>query len=288
MQGVLFVISLISSLIVVLGCVAILYINSDVWHLSDDTVFPYASGQALSNKVDVNVYKKDNFGVYKNSSIQALSDEVDVYKDNSGLPSFTNHKMICKSSTSYDWLSVSPRYTRPIRMDTKWVCDLYHEVKQMQSKQLTLLICNKDYLEVLVNWLAQAVLHAHHPVDSILIIATDSFTHQVMHHKGIHSVFISVDAVFNVTGIGKVQSIWMTKLAVVRLLSHWNYNVFAFDTDAVMLKNVQPLLDKFSTSDIVASTSTSPSKYYKKWKVPTMCMGAMFYKSSPATGSFVV
>ena len=270
-----------------LGGGAILYINNDVWHLSNDTVFPYVCGQALTTKVDVNVYKKDNIGVYKNSSIQALSDKVDVYKDDSGLPSFTNHKMICKSSTSYDWLSVSPCYTRPIRMDTKWVCDLYCEVKQMQSKQLTLLICNKDYLEVLVNWLAQAVLHAHHPVDSILIIATDSFTQDVMHHKGTHSVFISVDAVFNLTRIGKVERIWMTKLAVVRLLNHWNHNVFAFDTDAVTLKNVQPLLDKFSTSGIVASTSIHPWKYFKKWKVPTMCMGSIFYKSSPCSHRFI-
>ena len=271
-----------------LGGGAILYINNDVWRLSDDTVFPYASGQALSNKLDVNVYKKDNIGVYKNSSIQALSDKVDGYKDNSGLPSFTNHKMICKSSTSYDWLSVSPRYTRPIRMDTKWVCDLYHEVKQMQSKQLTLLICSKDYLEVLVNWLAQAVLHAHHPVDSILIIATDSFTQDVMHHKGIHSVFISVDAVVYLKGLSrKIEPIWITKLSVIRLLNHWNYNVLAFDTDALMMKDVQPLLDKFSTSDIVSSTSKHPLECFRKWKVPTMNVGAILYKSSPATGSFV-
>ena len=270
MQRVLFVISSI----VVLGVGAILYIKSDVGPLSDDTVLPYVSSSI------------DEVDVYESNNIQAVSDkvdQVDVYKNN-----ITNHKMICKSSTSYDQLSLTPLYTQPIRMDTKWVCDLYHEVKQMQSKQLTLLICSKSYLEVLVNWLAQAVLHAHYPADGILIIAFDSFTHHVMHHKGIHSVFISVDAVFNSKVNGIANRIWMTRLTVIRLLNHWNYNVLAFDTDALMLKNVQPLLDKFSTSDIVASSGTFPVECYNKWKAPTMCMGAIFYKSSPATGSFVI
>ena len=308
MQRVLFVISSI----VILGGGAILYIKSDARLLSNDTVFAYVSSstdkadvyessniQAVSDKVDqVDVYKNnsvqalsDKDDAYKSSNIQAVSDivdQVDVYKNNSGLPSSTNHKMICKSSTSYDHLSVAPRYTLPIRMDTKWVCDLYHEVKQMQSKQLTLLICNKSYLEVLVNWLAQAVLHAHYPVDSILIIAFDSFTQHVMHHKGIRSVFISVDAIFNSKVTNIAHRIWMTRLTVIRLLNHWNYNVLAFDTDALMLKSVQPLLDKFSTSDIVASSGTYPFECYNKWNAPTMCMGAIFYKSSPATGSFVI
>ena len=261
------------SSIVILGGGAIFYIKNDVWRFSDDTVFPYVSGQAPSD-------------VYKRSNIRARSDIVDqddVYKNN-----ITNHKMICKSSTSYDQLSVAPRYTQPIRMDTKWVCDLYHEVKQMQSKQVTLLICSNSYLEVLVNWLAQAVLHAHYPVDNILIIASDSFTHHVMRCKGIHSVFISVDVVFNPLKVNNiVNRIWTTKLTVIRLLNHWNYNVLSFDTDALMLKNVQPLLDKFSTSDIVASSGTFPVSCSKKWNAPTMCMGAIFYKSSPATGSFV-
>ena len=270
--------------------------NNSIQAISDkDDVYKSSNNQVVSDKVDQIVYKNktqsDKVDVYKSSNNQGVSDKVDqgdVYKNNSGLPSSTN-KMICKSSTSYDHLSVAPRYTLPIRMNTKWVCDLYHEVKQMQSKQLTLLICNKSYLEVLVNWLAQAVLHAHHPADNILIIAPDSFTHQVMQHKGIHSVFISADAVFDPLKVPGIASrIWMTKLTVIRLLNHWNYNVLAFDTDALMLKNVQPLLDKFSTSDIVASSGTYPFECSKKWKAPTMCMGAILYKSSPATGSFVI
>ena len=312
-------VSLVISSIVVLGVGALLYIKSDVRPLSDNTVFSSLSIstdkvdvykisniQPVSDGADQFVYKnktqsdkvvdKDNtihalsdkVDVYKSSNNQAVLDkvgQVDAYRNNSGLPSFTNHKIICKSSASYDHLSVAPGYAL---MDSKWVCDLYHEVKQMQSKQLTLLICNKSYLEVLVNWFAQAVLHAHYPVDSILIIATDSFTQDVMHRKGIHSVFISTDAVFNPSEVPGSKPIWMTKLTVIRLLNHWNYNVLAFDTDALMLKNVQPLLDKFSTSDIVASSTKYPYECSKKWKAPTMCMGAILFKSSPATGSFVL
>ena len=270
--------------------------NNSIQAISDKVDgYKSSNNQVVSDKVDKIVYKNktqsDKVDVYKSSNNQAVSDkvdQVDVYKNNSGLPSSTNRKTICKSSTSYDHLSLAPRFTLPIRMDTKWVCDLYHEVKQMQSKQLTLLICSESYLEVLVNWLAQAVLHAHYPVENILIIAFDSFTQRVMHHKGIHSVFISTDAIFNSKVNNIANRIWMTRLTVIRLLNHWNYSVLSFDTDALMLKNVQPLLDKFSTSDIVASSGTYPFECSKKWSAPTMCMGAIFYKSSPATGSFVI
>ena len=86
----------------------------------------------------------------------------------------------CESSVSYDNLTVLPDHTRPIKADTEWICNLYRTVKQFKERQLTLLVCNKDYLHVLINWLAHAILHAHYPANGILVIAFDSFTHQVM------------------------------------------------------------------------------------------------------------
>ena len=189
------------------------------------------------------------------------------------------------SSGSHDQLSVIPDYTKPISMDTRWVRDLRHAVKQLTGRQVTLLVCDKNYLEVLVNWLIHSILYASQPAESILIVAFDSFTHRVLQSKGFHSVYIAPDAVINSNPTSKFLAyIWVTRLTIIRMLNHWNYNVFVIDSDAIMMKNIQPLLDKLNTSDIIASGGYFPPKYHDKWNAPTMCMGTILIKSSPATG----
>ena len=186
-------------------------------------------------------------------------------------------------SNSYDQLSVIPNYTLPISMNVRWVNDLRREVEQLTGRQVTLLVCNKKYLDVLVNWLIYSILYASQPVESVLIIAIDFFSYSVLQRKGFHSVYISPAAVIK-PSFNWLSRIWMTRLTIIRLLNYWNFNVLVIDSDAIMLKNIHPLLDKFNTSDIIASSASHPRKLSKKWNAPTMCMGFMLIKSSPATG----
>ena len=189
------------------------------------------------------------------------------------------------SSTSYDNLSVIPDHTLPMSVDTLWVRDLYDEVKHLTGRQVTLLVSDRKYLDVLVNWLAHSILYASQPVDSILIIAFDTFTYHVLHRKGFHSVYIQPQAVVNSKPTSKnLAYIWITRLTVIRLLNYWNYSVLVIDSDAIMLRNIQPVLDRFNTSDIVTSGGYFPSKLHNRWNAPTMCMGVILIKSSPATG----
>ena len=184
-----------------------------------------------------------------------------------------------------------PNYTRPITMETEWVSDLYRAVKQLQGKQVTLLVCDKGYLDVLVNWLAHAILYASHPVDSILIIAFDTYTYHLLHHKGFHSVYIPLDTVISPEvppSVKRLRRMWITRLTFIRLINYWGYSVLVIDTDALMIRNIQPLLDKFDTSDIIASGGSHPTGYSRKWKAPTMCMGFILIKCSPATGSLIL
>ena len=186
---------------------------------------------------------------------------------------------------SYDHLSVIPDYTLPMSVDTLWVRDLRDEVKQLTGRQVTLLVSDRNYLDVLVNWLAQSILYASQSVDSILIIAFDTYTYRALQHKGFHSVYIQPQAVINSKPIPRKKSyIWITRLTVIRLLNYWKYNVLVIDSDAVMMRNIQPVLDRFNTSDIITSGGYFPPKLSDKWNAPTICMGVILIKSSPATG----
>ena len=191
-----------------------------------------------------------------------------------------------KVTPAHDIVNVLPYYTQPLTMDTKWVRDLHRTVTQLPGRQVTLLVSNRNYVDVLVNWLAHSILYAHHPMKTILIISFDTFTHLVLRRKGFHSVYIPSDSIMKPLNFSsRFAHIWVTRLTVMRLLNYWNCTVLVFDSDAIMLKNIQPLLDKFNTSDIISSAGGYPFDLHRKWAVPTLCMGVFLIKSSPATGN---
>ena len=208
--------------------------------------------------------------------------------DSNYLTQWTAVDKICQWPTSYDNLNVMlvmPGYTRPITKNSEWVCNLYREVKQLKGRQVTLLVCNSHYLDVLINWLAHSVLYTFHPVNRILILAFDSFTHHVLHSKGFHSVYILPEDVANASTRQVNARLWVTRTTIVRLLNYWNYSVLVFDGDAIMTRNIQPLLDKYANSDIIASAGTFPYYLNQKWNASTLCMGVILIKNSPAIGT---
>ena len=184
-----------------------------------------------------------------------------------------------------DLLNVLPSDTLPITMSTDWVWDLHHTVELLPGRQVTLLVSDSKYLDVSVNWLAHSILYAFQPLSSILIISFDAFTHLALHRKGFHSVYIPPHSIMKSKNFtSRFAYIWVTRLTVMRILNYWNYTVLVFDSDAIMLKNIQPLLDKFNNSDIISSAGSYPFDLHHKWAVPTLCMGVFLIKSSPATG----
>ena len=188
-----------------------------------------------------------------------------------------------------DLLNALPSDSLPVTMTTDWVCDLQHTVKQLPGRQVTLLVSDKKYLDVLVNWLAHSILYAFHPMNSIIIISFDAYTHLALYRKGFHSVYIPPYSIMKSKNFtSRFAHIWVTRLTVIRILNYWNYTVLVFDSDAIMLKNIQPLLDKFTNSDIISSSGSYPFDLHHKWAVPTLCMGVFLIKSSPATGKCLV
>ena len=67
---------------------------------------------------------------------------------------------------------------------------------------------------------------------------------------------------------------WMCRLALIRLLNHWGYNVVHYDADAVILKNPKPLFDKFQEYDIVGSWGKLGKELKNMWGF-AICMGAV-------------
>ena len=55
------------------------------------------------------------------------------------------------------------------------------------------------------------------------------------------------------------------------------------DSDALIMKDIQPLLDHYDNSGIVASTGFYPGSLHKMWNT-SLCMGVALFKATPSTG----
>ena len=183
-----------------------------------------------------------------------------------------------------------PVIYRPVDvvLKTGWVMKLKRYLSSVNpSRQVILTEATHDFIENLVNWLISAAIVSEVPLQYILVLCFDQQTHDLLAERNINSLYIPYNSVMKNSKL-EIGNIWMSRLAVIRLLSHWGYDVQHYDSDAVLLKNPQSLFQRFPSSDIVASWGDYPDELGKNgpWGT-TLCMGAVLIRSSPRTGEYV-
>ena len=173
-------------------------------------------------------------------------------------------------------------------LKTGWVRKLKGYLSSVNpSRQVIVTEATYDFIKNLVNWLISAAIVSEVPLQNVLVLCFDQRTYDSLAERKINSLYIPYYSVLRNPKL-EIGNIWMSRLAVIRLLSHWGYDVQHYDTDAVLLKNPQPLFQSFPSSDIVASWGDYPDELGKNgpWGT-TLCMGAVLIRSSPRTGEYV-
>ena len=66
-------------------------------------------------------------------------------------------------------------------------------------------------------------------------------------------------------------------------MNHWDYDVVMYDSDAVVLKNPQPLFDASPDVELIGSAGKGPESIGRVWG-RTICTGVLLMRSSPALG----
>ena len=180
------------------------------------------------------------------------------------------------------------RHTADI-LASVWVKQLKDHLGSItHPKRVTLTVASADFTGKLLNWLISALVIAKPPLENIIVVSFDENLHKLLKSRGIMSLFVPYRSVLlkpNGIGIGQV---WMTRMAVIRLINHWGYDVQQFDNDAIILKNPQPLFDQFPDSDVVGSRAMLPLELGKGPWGFTVCMGAILFRSTPRTGKFAL
>lgn len=150
-------------------------------------------------------------------------------------------------------------------------------------KQVTVVVSNTNYTLSLLNWLVAALIKTSPPLENVIIVSLDETLQALLDRKEITSVYINPETVIKGEMQTRTSHIWITRCVVYRLLNHWGYDVIAYDTDAIVLKNLQPILNAHPESDIVASAGSYPFQLGHKWGL-TLCMGVILIKSTSNTG----
>lgn len=174
---------------------------------------------------------------------------------------------------------------------SRWVKDLKQFLQSVYPSKLVTVTCaTYSFVPNLLNWLVSAQVIANPPLDNVLVISFDERTHRLLTIKGINTIYVPFWAVlrvpiFYVFRQWHFGKIWMARMAVMRLINHWGFDVQHFDTDAIILKNPQPIFESFPTSDVIGQKAMMPFELgYGQWGF-TLCMGAILFRSTPQTGN---
>ena len=154
---------------------------------------------------------------------------------------------------------------------------------QQPRKQVIVVFGDAKYALSLLNWLVSALIVTSPPLKNIIVISLDEELQALLNKKNITSVYVNPDTITCGQIKRKVSQVWITRCIVYQLLNHWEYDVMAYDTDAIVLRNLQGILDTFGGSDIVGSAGGYPFNLGAKWG-QTLCMGVVLFKSTKNTG----
>ena len=187
-----------------------------------------------------------------------------------------------------DFCFPQPKVMRSLEYISRatWVTDLrYYLSAYNYSREISLVTSNSKYTDVLLNWLIAATVKSRIPMESILVISLDATIHRLMLAKQFHSILVPPWTLIEkgVNFSQPFEEVMMTRLAVMRIVNHFGYDFVMYDSDAVILKDPQPLYDALPHEDIIGSVGKIPYDLAAAWGI-TICIGVVLVRSSPKTG----
>jgi len=191
-----------------------------------------------------------------------------------------------------------PNLTHPPHeiLNSPWATEMKRKLKAAKvGKQLTYVTVTTAYFPVLVNWLIYAKLNAMPLLENLLVVSTDKQPNEILSRKGILSQYVPINDIIyskNDLDLKKMYSAKMIiRMTVLRLLNYWEYDVVLVDIDAILINNVQPIIDHFHDSDIIESSVNFrhcvPGAAYRAWNF-CLCMGFMVMRSNYKTGMYMI
>ena len=167
----------------------------------------------------------------------------------------------------------------------QWVQDLRLLLSNVKSRQVSLVTSNIQYMDILLNWLISATVRSGMPLGSIIVVSLDRSLHQLLQKKAIPSVYLPPFSLLNPNAYFSVpfERVMMIRLTVMRIINHFGFDVANYDTDAIILRDPQPLYASLAKCDIIGSVGKIPEDLVNEWGI-TICIGVVVIKASQRSG----
>ena len=126
------------------------------------------------------------------------------------------------------------------------------------SQPLVVTMVSRRFLDIFNIWLSQAQKHTS---ARPFIFALDRESVQALQEApNCNVVDVSVWLDFDPSGRlhpFSIKNLWVLRVLALRVLAHRNYDVISLDVDAIMVGNLDEMLESFPASDIVAQMDYS-------------------------------
>lgn len=169
-------------------------------------------------------------------------------------------------------------------LKSEWVAQLKAMLNTVGTgKQVSVVFGNYPFLESILNWLIAAKVNLKPPLENVIVFCLDEELFNTLDKREIPAIYIDHKTVIDISDNFEITYIFIMRMVVFRLINHFGYNVTAYDSDAILIRNPQELWEKHHDSDIVSSPGKFPHGLGAKWGF-TLCMGVILFRSTPNTG----
>ena len=144
------------------------------------------------------------------------------------------------------------------------------------SPPVNMVFGDSNHTNVVLNWIIAALLRLEPPLHNVMVISLDRPLCNALTAKKLPlaCIVVSVECIFVSSS---KQADWhgrmMVRQPVLRLINYWGYDVASYDSDAVLLRNPQPLYEERPHVCLLA----------RKWGF-TLCAGTLILRASPSMG----
>ena len=161
------------------------------------------------------------------------------------------------------------------------------------SPHVNMVFGDSQHTNVILNWIIAAMLRLEPPLHNVMVISLDHLLCDTLTAKKLPltCIAVSVECIFVSSIYIGSQLGWekrmMVRHPVLRLINYWGYDVATYDSDAVLLRNPQPLYDERPHVSVLASVTNWPPEQAREWGF-VVCPGVLVLRSSPSIGKWVV
>ena len=176
-------------------------------------------------------------------------------------------------------------------LNLPWVKQLQRmlsHISTTHNPQVNLVVADEKSIELLLNWMIAALVRLDDPLRNVIVLGIDVGVCELLDNWNIACVFSDPTTFLqpNDKFVRFLPVYWapQTRLLAARLVNFWGYSFATYDTDAVLLRNPQPLYNAHRGPNIIAGAGDHWPRWARQEWGFAVCLGAMLIRNGPNTG----